>query len=432
MSFHSLVLRAAVATCILAAAVSGRAAGPLSLDEAIRHATARSRQLDAHNAAAAAARERAVAAGQPANPVLKIGINNLPVTGADRYRLTPDFMTMRSVGVMQEITRADKLKSRAGRFEREADAALAGSAVALAQLRRDTALAWLDLLYQQRMAALLRGLLAESALQVTATDTAYSVGRGSQADSFVARSAVAHIEDRLHQSGLLVAAATTRLERWVGSSAHQTLGAAPPLAVTQLDSGTLEAHLEHHPKIQLMMRLEALAQAEVQVAQTARLSDWSVELMFSQRGPAYSNMLSVNLSIPLQWDQKNRQDREVAARLALLEQLRAEREEASRDHLAQARAWLQQWRGNQRRMENYDATLVPLAAQRTQASIAAYRGGGGTLLAALQARQAEIDVQLDRLKLEMETSSLWAQLEYLLASDGQKTVPATNPRESQP
>ena len=118
MSFHTLVLRAAVATCILAAAVSGRAAGLLSLDEAIRLATARSRQLDAHNAVAAAARERAVAAGQPADPVLKFGVNNLPITGADRYRLTPDFMTMRSLGLMQEITRADKLKSRAGRFER--------------------------------------------------------------------------------------------------------------------------------------------------------------------------------------------------------------------------------------------------------------------------------------------------------------------------
>ena len=44
--------------------------------------------------------------------------------------------------------------------------------------------------------------------------------------------------------------------------------------------------------------------------------------MFSQRGSAYSNMVSLNVSIPLQWDQKNRQDREVSARLALAEQLR--------------------------------------------------------------------------------------------------------------
>ena len=38
--------------------------------------------------------------------------------------------------------------------------------------------------------------------------------------------------------------------------------------------------------------------------------------MFSQRGSAYSNMVSLNVSVPLQWDQKNRQDRELAARLA--------------------------------------------------------------------------------------------------------------------
>ena len=34
-------------------------------------------------------------------------------------------------------------------------------------------------------------------------------------------------------------------------------------------------------------------------------------------------MVSLNVSVPLQWDQKNRQDREVTARLALAERLRA-------------------------------------------------------------------------------------------------------------
>ena len=38
--------------------------------------------------------------------------SNLPINGEDRFSLTQDFMTMRSVGVMQEITRSDKLKAR--------------------------------------------------------------------------------------------------------------------------------------------------------------------------------------------------------------------------------------------------------------------------------------------------------------------------------
>jgi hypothetical protein len=59
-------------------------------------------------------------------------------------------MTMRSIGVMQEFTREDKLRpapalrargrSRRGRAQ-----------LALANLQRDTAMAWLDRLYQERV-----------------------------------------------------------------------------------------------------------------------------------------------------------------------------------------------------------------------------------------------------------------------------------------
>ena len=66
------------------------------------------------------------------------------------------------------------------------------------------------------------------------------------------------------------------------------------------------------------------------MAQANRKPDWSVALMYQQRGSAYSNMISVNVSVPLQWDQTNRQDREVAAKLALLDQARAEREDLRR------------------------------------------------------------------------------------------------------
>ena len=41
----------------------------------------------------------------------------------------------------------------------------------------------------------------------------------------------------------------------------------------------------------------------------------SGELMFSQRGSRYSNMISLTLSVPLQTARDARQEREVAARL---------------------------------------------------------------------------------------------------------------------
>ena len=105
--------------------------------------------------------------------------------------------------------------------------------------------------------------------------------------------------------------------------------------------------------------------------------------MYSQRGPAYSNMVSVNVSVPLQWDQKKRQDREFSSRLAVAEQMRAQREEATREHAADIRMWWQEWQSNRERLAQYDSALIPLAAERTRAAIAAYRGGSGPLTAVL-------------------------------------------------
>lgn len=389
----------------------------LSLEQAMRLAQERSRQLAAQDAGATASRQMAVAAGQLPDPVLKTGLSSLPISGPDRFSFTRDFSTMATVGVVQEFTRADKRSARAGRFEREAEVAEAGRAVALANLRRDTAMAWLDRLYQERMRELLQMQRAEAALQIEAAEAAYRGGRGMQADVFAARSAVAQIDDRVRQTDRQVATARTRLARWVGEDAKLALGVPPGLAAVRLDAARLEAELAHHPQIALMVRQEALARAEAEVARANKRADWSVELTYSQRSAAYSNMVSVNLSIPWQWDPKNRQDREVSAKLALAEQMTAEREEATREHVAQTRAWLQEWQGNRDRLTHYDDALIPLASERTRAAIAAYRGGGGLLSAVLEARRMEIDTRMDRLRLDMETAGLWAQLEYLIPAE---------------
>ena len=119
----------------------------------------------------------AVSAGQLPDPVIKFGVNNLPVNGPDKFSVTRDFMTMRSVGVMQEFVRTDKRKARSARFEREAEVAQAVSQLALANLQRDTAIAWLDRFYQERLRRLLLTQRDEAKLQIEAADAAYRGGR---------------------------------------------------------------------------------------------------------------------------------------------------------------------------------------------------------------------------------------------------------------
>ena len=412
------------ALCAAFASVNSHAQQALTLDQALRAAQDRSRQLVAQDYAASASREMAVAAGQWPDPTFKAGVNNLPINGPDRLSLTRDFMTMRSIGVAQEITRTDKRKARSARFSREAETAEAARAVALADLRRDTAKAWLDRHYQERMLDLLRTQRAEAALQIEAADSVYRGGRGSQADAFAARSAVALIDDRIRQTERQVATAKTKLARWVGADANQTLGTPPSVATARLDPAALESQLAHHPQIVLMVKQEEMARVDVDIAQSNKRADWSVELMYSQRGPAYSNMVSINVSIPLQFDQKNRQDRDVTAKLAVLEQMRAQREEATREHVAETLGWLQEWQSDRDRLAHYDSELIVLAAERTRAAMAAYRGGSGALNAVLDARRLEIDTRMDRLRLEMEAAALWAQLEYLIPPGHEATAMA--------
>lgn len=389
---------------------------PLTLVQAQQEAVARSRQLEARDQAAAAAREMAVAAGQLPDPVLKVGIDNLPVSGPDRFSPGNDFMTMRRVGVSQELTRADKLHWRTARFEREADKAQAEKQAAIAAIQRDTALAWLEVFYTGQMAEVVAQQAATSRQEIEAAEAAYRGGRGGQSDILAARAALLTLDDRGSEIGRRLRVAQTRLARWTGG--ERTVGGAPGVDHIRLDPASLDRDLAHHPQIAVLSRQEDIAQADVYLAQARRRADWSVEVAFQQRGPAYSNMVSIGISVPLQWDRKNRQDRELAAKLALVEQAKAERDEMLRDHVAETRTLIVEWQSGKERVARYKREVLPLAGERSQATLAAYRGAKATLAVVLAARRNEAELSMQALQLELDTARLWAQLNFLFPDGG--------------
>ena len=387
---------------------------PLALQEAQRRAVDRSRMLAARDSAAAASREMALAAGQLPDPVATLGVNNLPIDTSDRFSFTRDFMTMRSIGVMQEFTRADKREARAARFEREAEKSLAEKDAGLAAIQRDTAIAWLDRYYAEAMQRVISEQSRQAQLEIEAAESAYRAGRGNLADILAARNAQLLLDDRASEIGRKATTARIALARWIGSDADVALGDKPKIDSIRVDPGTLETDLAHHPELAVLAKKEEVAAAEVRIAQTNKKADWSVALMYSQRGPDFSNMISVTVSVPLQWDQKNRQDREVAAKLAMLDQARAERDDMLRAHTAEVRAMIAEWENDRERSARYAREVLPLAVERSQAALGAYRGAKASIADVLLARRNEIDVRLQALELEMETARLWAQLNFLV------------------
>ncbi|MEO7887289.1 MAG: TolC family protein [Polaromonas sp.] len=408
------IYRTAAAALTMALTSASWAADPLTLVEAQRIAIGRSQQLVAQSALTAAAREQAVSAGQLPDPVLKFGIDNLPADGADRGSLTRDFMTMRRIGVMQEITRSEKRQLRSERFERDAQRVQAQRQLTLANLQRDAALAWLDRYYTQAMRELVQQQVEETRLQVQAADIAFRTGRGSQADVFAARSAVIQLEDRLSQVDRQSRNAGLMLARWVGApDAERPLSGSPPWQTTPLQSELSSEHLKQHPDLLAMGAEVDAVNTDAKLAQANKQADWSVEASYAQRGPAYSNMISIGVSIPLQWDQKNRQNRELAAKLAMVDEAKARYEDMLRNHEAEVRGWLNDWQTGKDRVARYRNELIPTARQRTEAALTTYRTGKSDLTGALAARRDEIDTRMQALTLEMETTRSWAQLNFL-------------------
>jgi len=75
---------------------------------------------------------------------------------------------------------------------------------------------------------------------------------------------------------------------------------------------------------------------------------------------------------------------------------------------------IHEWENLRERRARYQRELLPLAAQRTQAVLTAYRGARASLAEVLSARRNDIDVRIQALQLEMDQARLWAQLNFLL------------------
>jgi Outer membrane protein len=409
---HSRV-RIAAAIVALSSFNALAQSAPLTLAEAQRRAVDRSRQLAAQDLSIAASREMAVAAAQLPDPVLKMELQNVPIEGPDRFTLNRDFMTMRSVGVMQEWTRAEKRDLKRERFEREAQKTEAQKSASIATIQKNAALAWLDTYYAQAMVDLAREQAAASQLEIAAADSAYRAGRGNQADVLAAHGARSSLDDRISDFVRKLRNARTMLARWVGDAADAPLGARPDISQMHLHEHNIEHQVSQHPDLEILRRQEEIARTDARLAQANTKSDWSFEVMYNNRASQFGDMATFSVSVPLQIFQKDRQGREVAAKVAAVEQARAERDEMERNHTAEIRAMVEEWRNGLERIKRYDSELLPLARERTQASLAAYQGGKASAGDLLMARRNEIEVHMQALQVEADTARLWAQLEFL-------------------
>jgi outer membrane protein TolC len=410
--------------CLLAAgalALSVSAhAQVLTLNEALKLGEAQAPRLAAQRYALTAAEEETGRAGELPDPKLRFGIENLPVTGPDAYKYDRDSMTMRAIGLMQEFPSSSKRSARSARAERARDVERSMLSSQRSMVQRDIAAAWLDAYFAERSRATLERLVQHLAGQSEAVSAGVARGRQSAAESFMLRGAVEQARDKVLDQERMVERSRYVLGALIGRDAKRPLGEPPSFAEFSHPRDGLVGRLEEHPELRVLDQRQELAGAEVQLAKAGKGSDWSVEVGYGYRAPAFDNMLTVMFAIDLPWQAKSRQDRDVAARLADVERARALKEEARRMHEAEVRGWLADYDAASRRLERYREILLPLARDRSEAAMAAYRGGRGELSAVLDAQRSITEAELAALAIEVERAKAWANLNFLLPHEAAK------------
>ena len=392
---------------------------PLALFDAVRQADKDSPAISARRYAAESAEQAIGPAGALPDPQLVAGVDNLPVSGNDAFGLTRDFMTMRKIGVMQEVTRGEKRELRSERARAAATREQALLTNARLSVHESVARAWIACASAEQKLTLLHELEPRAEAQIAAAAAAMSVGRGTAADALAARSAQALLADRIRQGEREAEDARSDLTRWLPDAGARPLGATPDWSTLAIDADTLLANAAHHRELLAYDAAEQMANTEVALARAEKRPDWSVELDYAQRGPHFSNMVSLEFRVGLPLFAGSRQDPSIASKQAAVDQIQAEREDARRMHAAELRKTLAAWRSAVDRVARYESELLPLAEDRAEATLAGYRGGRGDLQTALSALDQVIEQRIAYAELKGALGQAWAALYFAFPTEQQ-------------
>lgn len=408
MPWHRLLL-----LLLGALPLCARADEPLSLEAAVERALQTAPQVGARTANVEAMQALTVSAGRLPDPQLVVGVDNLPVNGADAYSTTRDFMTMRKVGVMQEFPAASKRKLQRQLAGAEAGVAESELLESRLSIAREVAQAWIRRSTAEASLNDLRALQPEVELQAAAARAAVSAGRSSTAEALAAEAAVAQLQARLLRMQSEARQASFELARWIDTDATRPLAPMPPLnELPTSPAALLETVHEHGSLLTFHSQVEA-ARLGVDLAKAQRRPDWSAELAFAKRGPDFSDMVSLEFRVGLPLFTKNRQDPQISAKHAELRRIEADREAELRMHTAEIHQMLTEWQQLGAQVEQYERDLLPLARERSRAALASYRAGRGDLRLALDAYSQEIEFVVEHAELVNERGRAWAFLRYL-------------------
>lgn len=398
---------------LLLAAAGATAAEPLGLAEAMRLAERESPMLEARQAMRRAAGEEAAGAGSLPDPLLTVGIDNLPITGSEAGRFGVEDMTMRRIGLMQEWPLPSKRRARTADAEAAVAQAEAATVADAAEVRRAAAAAWIGRWRTSLELALIDELRVEVERAAELVERRLASGIGSASDALQARAELAALDARRLALAAEQEASAAELAGWIGAEA-----AGQPAAVTDFsrlphEPDELRSAIDRHAALQPAQADRLRAERAVELARTERRPDLRFAAGYGIRSGGRPDMLMLEVGVGLPLFPRNRQDRMIAARLAEADAAQFELDDRRREQRAALERELALWQGLIAQTARYRDDLLPLARDRSRIALASI-GSGAELAPWIAAHHDEIEQRMAHVGLLAELAGRWAWLATLL------------------
>lgn len=399
-----------LAAAFWAAPWVGAQAQPLTFERAQALAEQSAPENLAQQAQVASAQQSVEPADALPDPKLILGVDNLPIEGPDRYTLNRDFMTMRRIGLMQEVPNSDKRQARRQLAEASVVRAEAEQRAMQLEIKRQTALSWLDVYYAERSVGLFDQLDRQIDRLRSTVQSLIAGGSAQPGELLQADQEALALQDRRDELSRDAAIARAKLRRWIGSAADQPLeGHAPALSLAMPH---LQQGMALHPELRAASARVGEASAELDEAIAEKTPDWGVELAYNNRDNQFGDMLMVQFTFDLPMFVGTRQGPKINSKQQSVSQMEAEQEVLLRAHQAELESGLAELKQLRRTLTRTESTVIPLARKRADLELAAYQAGNSQLTSVITAERDLIEAQLRKIEQQRKLSQLSASLYY--------------------
>ena len=410
-------LAAAALMFLMALPAAGQDAVDPQLATLVAEAAERNPDVQAARRETAAARSRIAPAGALDDPMLEVGVLNVPV---ESLSLRTEDMTMKMIGLTQRLPYPGKRALRRELAEKDAEAAENNLQELVNRVRRDVKVAYFDLGLTDeslRLAESNRRVLEQF---LSIAEARYGVGQSTQADVLKAQTQVSKMLEELIKLGRERPMLEAELNRAAGRSAAPRAVSPGPGRVREVSLRLDELRAiarANRPQLLAQQRMMDRGTKALDLAQKDYYPDFDLRFSYGQRDNTQDmrreDLISFTVAFNLPvWRESKREPRVTEAG-AMRDQAAAMYEARLNELDAMLRQQVAAAEQTLKSVRLYETALLPQARLTADASLSAYRVGRVDFFTLLDSRMTVFNAETGYAASNAAYNKALAELEFL-------------------